>query len=393
MLITLTSILFPELPALMATKDFYCALRLRSALRKLPGWDKNWTLKKSFLVVKGGFIARAAGRHTARDIDQTQTINHIIDFEILIRLASAGCVHHGDFPTTKEINDKSKADWFAKGITLLQIVWFTTNFCYRVTHRYDITNLEAMSMDWIICGVPALMFWWQCPQNIAVAYHIPVTKFTDVGKEREPSRTSQSESANIQGLLRKGYYTGRMSINRLNAYLVLKGSTNILLVGAWIFYTIYINHSPGVRWPSEQVSSVSSTCFSVSFLCAIAISMMYFLLEGWSSRDCLYGKYIEMLILDSPVLVDQETESPDRWLKFAEKVGIYDVIDMRQWKCLPKIREHYWLTRVLVVAVLTTLIARLVALTIAIDALRIAPSGVYDVPKTWAMEAMVHVGG
>lgn len=393
MLITLTSILFPELPALMATKDFYCALRLRSTLRKLPGWDKNWTLKKSFLVVKGGFIARPAGRHTARDIDQTQTINHIIDFEILIRLASAGCVNHEDFPTTKEINDKSKADCFAKGITLLQIVWFTTNFCYRVTHRYDIANLEAISMDWVICGVPALLLWWQCPQNIAVAFHIPVTKFADVGKEREPSRTSQSESANIQELLRKGYYTGRMSTYGLNAYLVRKGSTNILLVGAWIFYTIYINHSPGVRWPSEQVLSVSGICSSFSCVCAIIISMMYLVLEGWSSRSCLYGKYIEMLILDSPVLVDQETESPDRWLKFAAKVGIYDVIDMRQWQCLPKIREHYWFTRLLVVAVLTTLTARLVVLTIAIDALRIAPSGVYDVPKTWALEALVHVGG
>lgn len=389
-LITLTSILFPELPALMATKDIFCAFRLRSTLRRIPGWDKHWTLKKSFLVVKGGFIARPAGIRTVCDMDQKQQINYIIDFEILIRLATAGCVRYEDFPTTKEINDKSKADWFAKGITLLQLVWFTTNFCYRVTHDYDVANLEAMTMDWVICGVPALILWWQCPQNIAVAYQIPVTKFADVGKEREAPRAPQSESAQLQRLLEKGYY---ISSDKYLGHAVLKGFANALLIGAWAFYTIKINHSHGLRWPSEGVLWVSSTCFTFSLICALSISAKYFTLDVWSSKDCFYGKYVELLVLDSPVFLDQEVQSTDRWLNVLEKIGVYDVIDMRQWRCLPKLPEQFWPTRVFVVVVFTALIARFTELIIAIAAFGIAPSGLYDVPKTWASEAIIHVGG
>lgn len=395
-LITLTSILFPELPALMALKDFFCALRLRSTLRKIPGWNKHWTLKEAFLVVKGGFIARPAGIRTVRDMDPKQQINYIIDFEILIRLASAGCVRYKDFPTTKEINDKSKADWFAKGITLLQLAWFTTNFCYRVSHGYEVANLEAMTMEWVICGVPALMLWWQCPQNIAVAYQIPVTKFADVGKEREPSRAPQSESAQLQRLLKKGYYPRDISsISFVEYYChpMLKGFAIALLLGALAFYTGEISHSHGLRWPSKEVQSLSSACVSISLLCFEIISVQYFVLEIWSSRHCFYGKYVELLVLDSPVFLNQEIQSTDRWLNVAEKIGIYDVIDMRQWRCIPRLPERVLFTRVFVVVVFTALIARFTELIIAIAAFGIAPSGLYDVPKTWALEAIIHVGG
>lgn len=362
-------------------------------MRKLPGWDKHWSLKKSFLVVKGGIVARPVGGYMARDVDRKQKINYIIDFEVLTRLASAGCVRYKDFPTTKEINDKSKADWFAKSITLLQLVWFTTNFCYRVSHGYDIANLEAMTMDWIICGVPALMLWWQCPQNITVAFRVPVTKFADVGKPREPSRVPQSESPQLQKFLKKGYYMLSRSSGGFSGLFLLKAFTNVFLIGAWVSFTIYISHSHGLRWPSDQVASFSSACFTVSFLCAMGISMMYFLLEDWSSKDCLYGKYVELLVLDSPIPLDQEARSPDRWLKVAAKIGIYDVIDMRQWRCLPRIKDHFWITRIFVVVVFTTLVARLATLIIDIAAFRVAPSGVYDVPETWVLEAMMHVGG
>lgn len=379
---TLTCVLFPQLPFLMATKDLCRAVLLRSAMKKLPVWGGDWTLKKSFLVVKGGIMARPS---ETDEIDDAEKFNYIIDHEILIRLASVGCLRYRDFPSTSEINDKSKANWLAKSITLLQLTWFTTNFFYRVAHGYKVSRLEVVTMEWIICGTPALLMWWQCPQNIAVPNYVPVVKFS--APERESLLVSQPVLAQLETLVRDGSFFHASEEWDEDCYL-LKGFANMSLVFVLSAFTglmskFYDGIDPGFDTACGVISALS-TFMIVAMGCTLEAC-------GFDRYHC--GKYVELLVSDHPLLFEQEAKSCDRWPNVAVEIGICDVIDKRQWQRSVKSQVAFSATKILVVIVFAAMLVRLGSIIAAFVALGSTPRGVYDVPKTWVLESIIHVGG
>lgn len=193
------AILVPELPALVAIRDFILAHRLWVFLRsnaESKQWKEGWTLEKSFLVVKGGICARP---HRSRLADQSNdrqcrstTAGNIVDPQTFLWLACVGSLKYKDFPSAEEIHDKSKADWFAKTIAVSQLLWTVINIGCRDSNNYTVSLLENMMLEWIVFGVLASALWWRCPKGIEVPYHVPVRDYSGLDHP-EPAETSQSD--------------------------------------------------------------------------------------------------------------------------------------------------------------------------------------------------------
>lgn len=382
---TITCVLFPQLLFLLALKDLSRAALLCSALRKVPGWGKDWTLKKSFLVVKGGILARPPETPLSQE---TKTINYTVDHEILVRLASVGCVRYKDFPSTSEINDKSKANWFAKGITLLQLTWFTTNFFSRTMHDFKVCPLEVATMEWIIWGTPALLVWWQCPQNIAVPNYVPVIKFS--APEREPPLTSQSESAQLDTLLGNGSFF--FDTDALSA-CVLISVVGALAMASWIVSMAFTGFSLGLSTEGKCPWLDTYDAAIVKGFLTLFVVVVYSVTEGYWVNRYYCANYVQFLVSDYPILRESEAKWCDRWLNAAAKLGLHDIIDRRHWQCTMKYWYHAYVWGLIVGGVCVLMLFRLGSAISAIASFGRTPSGVYDVPKVWVLEAIVHVGG
>lgn len=382
---TITSILFPQLPLLLAIKDCARASLLYDALGNIPGWGKAWTLKKSFLVVKGGIVARPLETPLSHE---TETSNYIIDHEMLVRLVSVGCVRYSDFPSTSEINDKSKANWFAKSITLFQLTWFITNFFYRIGHGYKVSRLEVLTTQWTICGAPALLLWWQCPQNIAVPYYVPVLSLS--ASRREPSLVPQPESEQLDALLRDGSLFHELLPDSIPCCFVLGMAISGVLPALLTLFDALIfkfHGGQGNSWFDTLCATMIlafSTCIPI---------MLYVFMEQGSWYDYCCGKYVQLLVSDYPILYEPEAESCDKWLNVATQIGLFDVMDRRQWQWTLNLRLYIYGRRILVLCVFVSMVFRLGLVITAFASFGKTYSSVYDVPKAWILEVMVHVGG
>lgn len=68
--------------------------------------------------------------------------------------------------TYDEIWDKSKADWFAKGITLLQTGWIIIQSIARVVDGLSISPLEIFTFAFIASTTMSYFFWWNKPHDV-----------------------------------------------------------------------------------------------------------------------------------------------------------------------------------------------------------------------------------
>lgn len=385
---TITSILFPQVLFMLAVKDFVRAALLRSELRKLPGWGEHWTLKDSFLVVKGGIVARPAETPISQPVEGATYIC-TIEHELLSRLASVGCVRLEDFPSASVIDDKSKANWFAKTITLLQLTWFTTNFYYRVLHGYKVCPLEAATMEWIVWGTPALLIWWQCPQNITVFEYVPVIKFSD--PEREPPLTSQPESAQLDTLLRN-----TSLFHDAEPTLVCILALFFCVLGATLFFVsaFLTGFTSGLSTGQGKCPLFNARYATIPFMLLTAFAMLVYLfteLFWFHSYYCV--EFVQFLVSDYPTLRQPEAERRNMWLNAAAEIGLHDCMDSKQWRFIPDFELYSYAWGVVLVAVCVLMLFRLGAVIVAFASFRSTPIDVYDVPKAWVLEAIVHVGG
>jgi hypothetical protein len=69
-------------------------------------------------------------------------------------------------PTEEEIQDKSKSDWLAKTIVLLQTLWFVMQCIARSIENLPTTELEIVTLAYTAINVGMLIAWWDKPRNI-----------------------------------------------------------------------------------------------------------------------------------------------------------------------------------------------------------------------------------
>jgi hypothetical protein len=71
-----------------------------------------------------------------------------------------------DLPTEEEIRDKSKSDWVAKTIVLLQTLWFVTQCIARYIQHLPTTQLEIVTLAYTIINLGIFFAWWDKPRNV-----------------------------------------------------------------------------------------------------------------------------------------------------------------------------------------------------------------------------------
>lgn len=68
--------------------------------------------------------------------------------------------------TDADIDDRSKADWFAKSVALVQVTWFVAQLLGRAIQKLPITTLELFTLGTVVCAMLTYAFWWEKPFDI-----------------------------------------------------------------------------------------------------------------------------------------------------------------------------------------------------------------------------------
>ncbi|KOS40116.1 hypothetical protein ACN38_g9040 [Penicillium nordicum] len=82
---------------------------------------------------------------------------------------------------TSDIQDRAKADPFAKGFTLLQAFWVTCNVIARRAYNMPITALEIATVAYISCAAATYLIWWNKPKDMVT----PITIYLPYDRDSE----------------------------------------------------------------------------------------------------------------------------------------------------------------------------------------------------------------
>lgn len=82
---------------------------------------------------------------------------------------------------TSDIQDRAKADSFAKGFTLLQAFWVTCNVIARRAYNMPITALEIATVAYISCAAATYVIWWNKPKDMVT----PITIYLPYDRDDE----------------------------------------------------------------------------------------------------------------------------------------------------------------------------------------------------------------
>src|SRR5271170_3051806 len=88
---------------------------------------------------------------------------HPLTYENAISMLKSGTI---SLPTEEEIQDRSKSDWLAKTIVLLQTLWFVTQGIARSIETLPATELEIVTLAYTTINVGMFIAWWDKPRNV-----------------------------------------------------------------------------------------------------------------------------------------------------------------------------------------------------------------------------------
>jgi hypothetical protein len=105
----------------------------------------KWTLTHTYFANTGGFIAYT-----------TTEQNEPVPVSVPAILNSCVERKHVDvyeFPTEEQIKDKSKADWVAKTMAVVQILRLLCSMASRAVRELPISQLEVCTADFSILAI------------------------------------------------------------------------------------------------------------------------------------------------------------------------------------------------------------------------------------------------
>lgn len=389
----ITSTLFPELPALVALRDFCFAFHLRKSLRSIPGpntWKKGFTLTKSFLVVKRGIRFHPYHRghsncHVRSGQNKNTTKNDIAEPQIFQMLAHAGSIQYKDFPTSEEIHDRSKGDWIAKSITVLQLLWTVVNIGCRRGYSFPISLLERLMLEWVVLGLVALIPWWKCPQNINVPYPLPFLNHREL--------MAMSHSDHIAPISTRALHN-EVTETQVEVSDIQRDFCISCALGLPIVFLGISNLSmfPSYQWHSKHARKAWGFFTFIYYIAAFLLVIMDFYVRFAEPGQYFQGKYEELLLLGTTESNEQNPGNCSMWQKLATGMGIYNVTELDSATTIWIFPKDFGL-KALVMVVFVALFSQFARLVIALTAFSSAPRGIYDVPQTWLLEALAHVGG
>jgi len=108
-------------------------------------------------------------------VDQSDEELYTVSPEEMEFLALEGNI---DFPTiTKaEIEDRGKANWFAKSLVLIQTGWFIVQCIARASQHLPLAELEVVTLAYAILNLLVYILWWCKPQNVQFPVRVKLLK-------------------------------------------------------------------------------------------------------------------------------------------------------------------------------------------------------------------------
>lgn len=230
----------PEGMASFALADLLSATKLRKELRESTGW-KSFTLKQSFVTVKGGLRIKRS---------PTADFEHL-DPNGLFRYARSGRLRFSMLPTDDDINMRNKTDWLTKLIAFGQTAWFAADIVGRLSQGYQVSLVEDITAAYVFCAVSMYCCYAQCPQDLQESWDLTL-------EETEGGRSTTEIPC------------GEIDVERASAYFA-----------CWILLAIFIGiHLAAWSYPFPSLSEAwlwraASTCLVSGFL------VLYSLRNEW----------------------------------------------------------------------------------------------------------------
>lgn len=146
----LLSLLGPDFVFMVALGQLNAAWRAKEAFHK-DGYA-SWTLRHCVSVNMGGLHVELLDRAT----DTRRTFP--VDCEQLLHLVRH---RHMALPeiTKDEIDDRDKADKLARGIAVVQSLWFTFNSLGRAAQGLHLTTLELTTLSFVFIMTATSACW------------------------------------------------------------------------------------------------------------------------------------------------------------------------------------------------------------------------------------------
>jgi len=140
--------------------------------------------------------------------DSDKSFLRVLDEITLEELDKAGLI---EWPTIteKEIQDRSKADIFSKGIVLLQTTWFIIS---RFATKLAVTELEVVTLAFAMLNGITYWLWWDKPSDVRCT--VPVyLKSTEASSHSKVSQARQQRNADVYtpmppGITRRNSFFG-----------------------------------------------------------------------------------------------------------------------------------------------------------------------------------------
>lgn len=130
----------------------------------------EWTLRQCFCINANGLALQTQDEwiYTIRPRNMKSFIQ-------------AGIIRCSDF-RDRDIEDRAKADSFAKAFTVLQSTWFLCNVIARWAYSLPVSPIELATVAYVACGILIYGMWWYKPKDM----NTPITVFLRCDRENIP---------------------------------------------------------------------------------------------------------------------------------------------------------------------------------------------------------------
>jgi hypothetical protein len=134
----------------------------------------KWTMEQGFFALMGGYAAEIR----FEDAENTPTVmRRIITDEGIIILARLGLCSPMDM---EELSERNNADALAKGIALIQILWFAFQVVGRMIQHSSVTLLEVHTTINVGCAIILFALWFKKPYNLTRPVFLRAPDATDI---------------------------------------------------------------------------------------------------------------------------------------------------------------------------------------------------------------------
>ncbi|KAL0958154.1 hypothetical protein HGRIS_000320 [Hohenbuehelia grisea] len=293
-ILMLWTIVVPELM-------LYCAVIQWAIARNVAKRQarKGWTNTHGFFLLMGGFV-------------QGDTLKRLT-------MDSVGYVDWPDI-SVEDIEDKSKGDGLSKGLLTLQLLWFILQLISRVVQGFAVTELELMTVAYVVLAVVMMFFWWEKPLNVQRPIHIQ-TRISSkrpehrqlhdppilikwhyylTGETDDCAAWSAAEALWQIGIIGAifGTFFGAIHIIAWNFHFATRGE-QLIWRGASIIVTI----APPIYVVYPMiVESFPQRLFRAGHLCHLGLAIIYFLARAFILID------VFVLLRDLPASAYQSSD-------------------------------------------------------------------------------------